>query len=165
MELGHMKEITMTEANSSKTYYIPHHTVLREDSTTTKLQVVFDASSKTSSGVSLNDISIVGPAVQSNLVSIVSRFITHPYVVTADIEKMYRQINVQSAQQNLQLICWGDQPEDPIKTFKLLTITYSTATATYLATRTVNQLALDEESSFPVVEDFYVIDIMTGPRQ
>ncbi|XP_075213683.1 uncharacterized protein LOC142319895 [Lycorma delicatula] len=85
-ELGHMKEITMAEVNSSKAYYI-HHVVLREDSTTTKLRVVFNAFSKTSSGVSLNDISIVGPTVQSNRVSIVSRFRIHTYVVNQILKK------------------------------------------------------------------------------
>ncbi|XP_075230333.1 uncharacterized protein LOC142329547 [Lycorma delicatula] len=167
-ELGHIKEITTTEANSSKAYYILHPAVLREDSTT-KLQVVFDTSSKTNSGVSLNDNSIVSQTVQSNFVSIVSRFRTHPYIVTADIEKMFCQINIQSAQQNLQVIFWRDQPKDPTKTFKLLTITYGTASAPYLATRTIKQLALDEESSFPVasivvVEDFYVDDVITGAK-
>ncbi|XP_015119016.1 uncharacterized protein LOC107042471 [Diachasma alloeum] len=34
-----------------QTYYLPHHGVLRPDSTTTKLRVVFDASHRSSSGV------------------------------------------------------------------------------------------------------------------
>lgn len=61
-KLRHMKEIS-EEANSSKANYIPYHLVVKEDSTTTKVQVVFDAFCKTSSGVSLNDISVVGPTV------------------------------------------------------------------------------------------------------
>lgn len=63
-ELGKMLQITSEEAESSKAYYIPHHAVIKEDSTTTKVRVVFDASCKSTSGVSLNDISIVGPTVQ-----------------------------------------------------------------------------------------------------
>ena len=93
-ELGHMKEITCDEAEKSKAYYIPHHLVLKEDSTTTKLRIVFDCSAKPTSNLSLNDISLVGPTVQSPLISIITKFRTHPYVMTADIEKMYRQINV-----------------------------------------------------------------------
>ena len=40
----------------NKVQYLPHHCILRPSSTTTKLRIVFDASAKTTSGFSLNDI-------------------------------------------------------------------------------------------------------------
>lgn len=49
------------------TYYLPHHEVIKEDSTTTKLRVVFDASAKTSNGVSFDNILMVGPTIQREL--------------------------------------------------------------------------------------------------
>lgn len=48
-------------------FYLSHHGVLREQSITTKLRVVFNASSRSSSGVSLNDILHSGPKLQTNL--------------------------------------------------------------------------------------------------
>ncbi|XP_061392595.1 uncharacterized protein LOC133328063, partial [Musca vetustissima] len=42
-ELGHMTKIQSREVRGSH-YYIPHHCVLRPDTSTTKLRVVFDAS-------------------------------------------------------------------------------------------------------------------------
>lgn len=71
-------------------YSIPHHCVLKPDSTTTKLRVEFDASTKTSSGYSLNDLMYTGPTIQSELFSILLRFRLPKFVFTADIEKMYR---------------------------------------------------------------------------
>jgi len=53
----------------------------------TKLRVVFDASAKTSTNVSLNDVFLKGPSVQEDLVSIMTRFRAHKYVLTADIKK------------------------------------------------------------------------------
>ncbi|KAK2577645.1 hypothetical protein KPH14_012903, partial [Odynerus spinipes] len=42
-------------------YYLPHHGVLKPSSTTTKLRVVFNGSSPTSSGRSINDLMHTGP--------------------------------------------------------------------------------------------------------
>lgn len=50
-------------------FLLPHHAVFRESSTTI-IRVVFDGSAKTSIGRSLNDVSLTGPVVQSDLFSI-----------------------------------------------------------------------------------------------
>lgn len=129
--LEHMSEVTKPERGC----YLPHHAVIKESSETTKLRVVFDASAKTSTGVSFNDIQHVGPVVQDDLFSILLRFRQHKYVVTADVEKMYRQILIQPEQRHLQMILWREQESMPIKIFKLNTVTYGTASAPFLSTR------------------------------
>ncbi|XP_062534862.1 uncharacterized protein LOC134204054 [Armigeres subalbatus] len=53
--MGHMREVRKEEEEPIHSYYLPHHAVMKPDSTTTKLRVVFDASCATDSGVSLND--------------------------------------------------------------------------------------------------------------
>lgn len=102
IELGHMTEIN--EYSNEIEYYLPHHHVLRECSTTTKLRVVFDGSAKTTSNVSLNDIQNVGPVMQSDLYTILIRFRQHKYIAVADIEKMYRQVLINPEQRCLQKI-------------------------------------------------------------
>ena len=44
-------------------YYLPMHAVHKLSSSTNKLRVVFDASAKTQTGVSLNDTLMVGPTI------------------------------------------------------------------------------------------------------
>ncbi|XP_045540079.1 uncharacterized protein LOC123722413 [Papilio machaon] len=93
--LGHMTENKESAPSCLQqvNYFLPHHGVIRESSLTTKLRTVFDASASTTSGVSLNDIQMVGPTVQEDLYSILLRFRQHKYVVTGDVEKMYRAID------------------------------------------------------------------------
>ncbi|XP_055841539.1 uncharacterized protein LOC129908797 [Episyrphus balteatus] len=90
--LGHMCKLDAAEAIHKNVNYIPHHSVLKPDSSTTKLRVVFDASCKTSSGKSLNDILKVGPTLQDDIFTILVRFRTYRFVLMADITQMYRQI-------------------------------------------------------------------------
>ncbi|XP_053968655.1 uncharacterized protein LOC128870082 [Anastrepha ludens] len=66
IELGHMSP-TNNKIPSEPHYFIPHQCVLRPESTTTKLRVVFDASSRTSSQIALNEILMVGPTIQEEL--------------------------------------------------------------------------------------------------
>jgi hypothetical protein len=63
-----------------------------ENSSTTKLRVVFSGSEKSSNGVSLNDLLMIGPKVQDDLLDIVQRFRLHRIVMSADVAKMYRQV-------------------------------------------------------------------------
>lgn len=66
IDLNHMREINDFETNDATTYYLPHHAVCKETSTTTKLRVVFDTSCKSISGLSLNDTLLVGPTIQQD---------------------------------------------------------------------------------------------------
>lgn len=58
-----------------------------ENRLTKKLRVVFDASTKTESGLSLNDVLQKGPSIQEKLIHILARFRTRNFVLTADIKK------------------------------------------------------------------------------
>ncbi|CAL1682522.1 unnamed protein product [Lasius platythorax] len=57
--------------------------------------------------------------------------------------------------------------EDTIKIFELNTLTYGTASAPYLATRCLVEVANENEQQFPeiariICKDFYVDDLLTG---
>ncbi|XP_065087288.1 uncharacterized protein LOC135709015 [Ochlerotatus camptorhynchus] len=164
IRLGHMTKIEET-ADLEKRCYLPHHPVIKEASTTTKVRVVFDASCKTSSGVSLNDALLVGPIVQEDLRSIMLRSRVKIIMLVADVEKIFRQIFVLQVDRPLQCILWRFDPSEPVGVYKLNTVTYGTKP--FLATRTLNQLAMDEEEQYPMAarattEDTYMDDVITG---
>ncbi|XP_055590249.1 uncharacterized protein LOC129742374 [Uranotaenia lowii] len=150
-----------------KRCFLPHHPVVKEASTTTKVRVVFDASCKTSSGISLNDGLLNGPVIQDDLRSIILRCRTKQVMVVADIEKMFRQINIAEADRPLQSILWRSSPNENICVYELRTVTYGTKPAPFLATRTLQQLATDGMGEFPlaacaVLNDTYMDDVITG---
>ncbi len=63
---GHA-ELVPVEDLDKPGFYMPVHSVTKDSNTTTKIRVVFDASMKTSSGISLNDTLCTGPTVHSSL--------------------------------------------------------------------------------------------------
>lgn len=169
LDLNRMERVPISDMNlgNDSVFYLPHHAVRNESSTTTKLRVVFNGSMKTSTGISLNDKLLVGPTIQEDLFSIIVRWRSHRVVINADVTKMYRQIRMQSEHSNYQRIVWRFSESDPVTDYRLTTVTYGTASAAFLAIRALQQLACDESENYPIESeiirrDFYVDDLMTG---
>ncbi|XP_017492994.1 PREDICTED: uncharacterized protein LOC108381095 [Rhagoletis zephyria] len=145
---------------------LPHHAVFKEESTSTKLRIVFDASCKTSNGRSLNDLLCVGPPLQNELPAVILNWRMHKFVFTADIQKMYRCINMHPEDAQYQRILWRDQNRE-VQEYCLTTVTFGTASAPYTAIRVLHQLAEDERSRYPLAEhilksETYVDDVLSG---
>ncbi|XP_017765119.1 PREDICTED: uncharacterized protein LOC108554370, partial [Eufriesea mexicana] len=165
IDLGHMSEVQPSSDTGG--FYLPHHAVIKLASTTTKVRVVFDGSAKSSTGLSLNDALMAGPTIQEDLFALLTRFRAHAYVLTGDIEKMYRQFNVRPRDRRYQRILWRDNPDQRIKTYELNTVTFGLSPAPFLAIRALHQLAEDEAHNAPNASvilklDLYVDDLLTG---
>ncbi|GBL95268.1 hypothetical protein AVEN_100253-1 [Araneus ventricosus] len=62
---------------------------------------------------------------------------------------------------------WKNRSCEEPSLYKLLTVTYGTKSALYLATRVLNQLATDERKKFPLasavaLKNFYIDDVLSG---
>ena len=130
--------------------YLPHHPVIKADSVTTKVRVVFDASAWSSSGKSLNDLLMIGLTMQDDLFTLFLRFRTHKYVIAADIAKIYRQITIHAEDRRYHKVHWKENINGTIRTYQLNTITYGADFVPYLAIRILRQLAQDEEHNYPI---------------
>jgi hypothetical protein len=97
--------------------------VIKETSDTTKLRVVFDGSALSTTGVSLNDTLHTGPKLQDDLFEILLKFRSHQYVITGDIEKIYRQILVRPEDRKYQLILWRNSNGE-VETYQLNIVTF-----------------------------------------
>ncbi|XP_022836989.1 uncharacterized protein LOC111364374, partial [Spodoptera litura] len=167
LQLGHLRPVKEVDDKKDQAVYLPHHAVVRNDKTTTKVRVVFNASEKNKKGISLNDTLMVGPTLQADLRHTVLRWRTHSIGLVADIIKMYRQIRIADEDAMFQRILWRDSPDKPIRDYELVTVTFGTASAPYQAVRTLHQIAYDEKDNYPLAADitlnsFYMDDLMTG---
>ncbi|GFX78892.1 integrase catalytic domain-containing protein [Trichonephila clavipes] len=166
--LGHMMPVENNEKSMDpKIYFLPHHAVMKGDSVSTKLRVVFDGTCKPSNGNSINSILGIGKMLQPDLFKILVKFRLNEIAFSADIQQMYRQILIDQEDQNFQRIVWRESKDSPIREYKLCTVTYGTASAPYLATRCLFQTGLDLERDDPAVsslikESFYIDDLMAG---
>ena len=135
VDMGHLEEAPQT---SGLCYYLPHHCVFK-DSTTTKLRVVFDASSKSPNGNSLNDCLLLGPRLQDDVFDILIRFRLHQYALSADVAKMYRQVGLDKSDHDFHRILWRDYVTDEIRELRMTRVTYGVVSSSYHSTRALQE--------------------------
>lgn len=152
---------------TARVCFLPHHGVIKEASSSTKLRVVFNGSQRLPTGQSLNDHLLVGPNLLPSLADTLLRWRRHQFAMASDIEKMYRQVLVHPLDRDLQRIVWRYDKDDDLIEYTLNTVTYGLSCAPFLAIRALKQLAIDEGERFPkgakaLQTDVYVDDILTG---
>ncbi|XP_059225279.1 uncharacterized protein LOC131997762 [Stomoxys calcitrans] len=168
--LGHMTAVPgdeLCDNYSCRSFYLPHHAVVKPERTSTKVRVVFNASKKTSNGLSLNDVLYTGPTLQNDLMNVILRWRYFQYVFNGDIQKMYRQILIDEQDQQYQRCLFRKSQTEPVQDFALKTVTFGVNCAPYLAIRTLLQLSTDSKDSHPAASEIlrneiYVDDVLSG---
>uniref|UniRef100_A0A2S2NZK2 Reverse transcriptase domain-containing protein n=1 Tax=Schizaphis graminum TaxID=13262 RepID=A0A2S2NZK2_SCHGA len=80
---------------------------------------------------------------------------------------MYRQIQVYDKHCDYQRILWRKKDNEPIKTYRLTTVTYGTVLASYLVTACLRKLSEIGQGQYPnvaplIAHDFYMDDFISG---
>ena len=148
-------------------FYLPMHAVLKESSTTTKMRAVFDASAKSTSGISLDDQLRVGPTVHSTLIDVLLRFRLHRVVLSTDVSRMYRAIVLPCEDRDLHRFVWRERTDEPLRDYRMTRVTFGVSSSSFAANMAVKQNALNHTREFPlaaaaVVKSFYVDDGLCG---
>ena len=155
------------EASVDQTFYLPSHGVVKANSTTTKLRVVFDGSAKTSTKVSLNDTLLPTPNLYPLLTDVLLEFRTHHIAVTGDIHKMFREIALDKRDWDMHRFLAKDPDTNRLHNCRMKRLTFGIASSPFLATRVLHQMADDYQDKYPeaaamVKKSFYVDDCLTG---
>ena len=127
-----MEDATVEDFRKPETdsYYLPMHGVVKEASTTTKLRVVFDASAKTSSGVSVNDKLLPGPP---QLTFLILAFRQHHIGMTSDISKMFREVGLHHTERDYHRYLVRGEKNGQSQDWKLSRLTFEVTSSPFLA--------------------------------
>ena len=166
LDMGHAERVPHEDADKPKCE-VPMHAVYKSSNTTTKVRAVFDASAKSSSGVSLNDTLLVGPTVHPPLVDVLLRIRVHRVALTADVSKMYRAVELTLADRDLHRFVWRSNPKDILEDYCMTRVTFGVSASSFAANMAVKQNAVDHVYEYPLAADtveksFYVDDCLSG---
>ncbi len=167
-ELGHAEPVPVDNLATPKSsvFYLPSHGVVKLSSTTTKLRIVFDASATTTSGFSLNDILLPGPNLYPMLTDVILRFRTHLIGMSADISKMFREVEVHKDDRDLHRFLQAAPRGEGVIDMRMTRVTFGVTSSPFLATQVLLQVAKDHQEQYPraakIIANFYVDDCLTG---
>ena len=169
LDMGHAEPVPPAdmEKPQHQVFYLPMHAVHKDSSTTTKIRAVFDASAKSSSGVSLNDTLLIGPTVHPPLLDVLLRFRLHCIALITDVSKMYRAVELTESDKDLHRFVWRTSPSEKLQDYRMTRITFGVSASSFAANMSVKQNAADLAHKYPVAaravdESFYVDDGLTG---
>lgn len=164
-----------TSPQGSQTYYLPHHAVLREDKATTKLQVVFDASSHKDRSPSLNDCLLTGPNLNPDLMSILIKFRLHEIAYMADIKKAFLQISLSERDRDAVRFLWfiGPPTEEKdvmLRMLRMMRVVFGASSSPFLLAATIRKHLRQYELEHPQVVEvlsssLYVDDFISSASE
>ncbi len=168
-KLGHAEAVPIEDSDKepSSVFYLPMHVVYKSSSSTTKIRAVFDASAKSSSGISLNDTLLVGPTVHPPLLDVLLRFRMHRIALTADVSKMYRAVELVLSDRDFHRFIWRSEPSQTLKDYRMTRATFGVSASCFAANMALKQNAIELIGKYPLAanvvhESFYVDDTLTG---
>ncbi len=169
LELEHAELVPHDDLSKPEynVFYLPMHVVYKNSSTTTKVRAVFDASAKSTTGISLNDCLVVGPTIHAPLIDVLLRFRLHRIAITTDISKMYRAIGLIESDRDLHQFVWRSHPSGNIQDYRMTRVTFGVSASSFVANMCVKRNSIDFGNEVPlaaqaVSKSFYVDDGLTG---
>ena len=147
-------------------HYLPHHCVVREGKSTTKLRIVYNASAK-ENGLALNDCLHTGPPLTPDILDILVRFRVQPIALVADIEKAFLMIAVRKEDRDVLRFLWvGDvnSAEPKIVEYRFARVVFGVTSSPFLLNATLLKHITSYEREDPefvnwMLRSLYVDDL------
>ena len=171
LQCGIIEKVDHTKCpDVGKVHYLSHHGVVRRDTLTTKLQVVFDASSKaTKDSPSLNDCLYSGPSLTPTIFKILLRFRERNIALVGDIEKAFLNVRIREEDREALRFIWVDSltEDDPgLVLYRFCRVVFGVNANPFLLNASlkhhISQYNADPEFVENLLNSFYVDDLVSG---
>ena len=159
--------------SAEKVYCMPNQIVVREHAETTKVRMVFDASSKSGKrGTSLNDCLHVGPPMNPMLFDILTRFRENNVAVVGDIEKTFLNVEIDEADRDCLRFLWVENIHDkeisPV-IFHYNRAVFGVSSSPFLLNAVIHTheekfRESDPDFATKLSQNFFVDDLCTGAK-
>ena len=152
-----------------KVDYLPHHPVLTP-AKSTKVRLVYDASSKARKGLlSLNDCLYRCPVLLPDLCGVLLRLRLKPVVLSADVEKAFLEINLQPTERDVTRFLWYKDMAKPgviennLVTYRFQRVPFGIVSSSFLLAATIrHHLAnVDTPTAQQIQDGLYVDNLIT----
>ncbi|GFS65861.1 uncharacterized protein TNCV_390871 [Trichonephila clavipes] len=164
-------ESVTNELKEDKTiFYLPHTAVIREDKTTSKLRIVFDASSHAKGQLSLNDCLHIGPNLNPGIFLLLVKFRENRVAFTADIKQAFLQIQLDEEDRDVTRFLWNENPNGPeelIQSYRMTRVLFGVSSSPFLLAATIKHYLKRYVEKFPETcemlnNSLYVDDLVSG---
>ena len=159
---GYVRRTTQKDENQ---WLLPHFPVVREDKSTTKVRVVFDAATKYE-GRCLNDAILPGPKLQLEIVDVLLRFRRAPVAISADIAEMFLQVRLREEDQAFHRFLWRDldASREP-DVYKFLRLPFGNSSSPFCAQYVLQSHSKSNAAEYPqaaktIENSMYVDDVL-----
>ena len=139
-EKGYVSRVSAddVEQDGMSQWYLPHFPIVREDKSTTKVRIVFDAAAQWD-GKSINDEMFTGPALQNNLVQILMKFCLEPVALVGDISEMFLQVGLLESDRKFHRFLWRSE-NGQVDVYQFNRLVFGIKASPYLAGRAVKEV-------------------------
>ena len=143
---GVAKRLTQENVES---YRGPHHEVMKPDSKSTPVRIVFNSSANYM-GHTLNDYWAKGPDLLNNLLTVLVRFREDEVAMMGDIKKMYHSVKIGMVEQHTHRFLWRDMDtsREP-DTYIIQTVSFGGKLAETIATVNLRKAADMSQWDYP----------------
>ena len=145
-------------------WFLPHFPVIRQDRTTTKIRMVFDAAAK-SDGKSFNDAVRAGPKLQRELTDVLTRFRRAPIALSGDISEMFLQVGLSEEDRQYHRFLWRDLDSRDPDHYEFQRLPFGNRASPFCAQHVVHTHAKTHAKDYPqaaetIDNSMYVDDIL-----
>ena len=170
-EMGFSRKLSKKELEEYKgpVHYISHHEVLRRESKSTPVRIVFNSSAVFQLH-RLNDYWMKGPELLNDLFKVVLRFRENEVDFIGDISKMYHRICIPEADQPVHRFLWRNLKTDQGPDVYVKTVlTFGDKPAPAMAQIALRKTADEAKEKFPeaaqvLKDNTYMDDICDSVR-